>query len=63
MPTRATGGDDDTLSIKEALFVINESRERNVVLPHVHTSAHGVRQRAGLLEDLLEHEMRVTAFL
>ena len=63
VPRGAASGDDDSFGIEETLFVVNESREGDVILPNVDTSSHGVGQRTGLLEDLLEHEMRITAFL
>ena len=63
MPGGTTSRYNDSLGIEEAIFVINETGEGDIILTHVDTSAHGVRQRTGLLEDLLEHEMGIAAFL
>ena len=63
MPGGTTSRYNDSLGIEETIFVINETGEGDIILTHVDTSAHGVRQRTGLLEDLLEHEMGIAAFL
>ena len=63
VPRRAASGDDDTFGVEETVFVVDEAGEGDVVLADVHTTAHGVGEGAWLLEDLLEHKVRVTAFL
>ena len=63
MPGCTAGSDDDTLGVEETIFVIDESGEGDVILAYVDTSTHGVGQGTRLLEDLLEHEMRIAAFL
>ena len=63
MPTRTASGDDDAFGIEETILIINESGEGDIILTHVHTSSHRVRERTRLFEDLLEHEMRVAALL
>ena len=62
VPRSAASGDDNSLGVQETVFIIDESGEGDIVLAYVDASAHGVRQRARLLEDFLEHEMRVAAF-
>ncbi len=63
MPRSTARRDDDTLGVEETLLIVNKARESDIVMLHIDTPTHGVGQRTGLLEYLLEHEVRIAAFL
>ena len=61
VPRSAARHDDEASGIQHLLFVLNDAAECHNVLFHVQTAAHAVLDGAGLLEDLLQHEMLETA--
>ena len=63
VPRGSAGHDDDALGLQHLPAVVNECRKCHVVGLQVHTTTHAVRQALGLLEDFLQHEVRIAALL
>ena len=63
VPGSAASSDDDALGFEKTLPVINETGQGDIVHIDVHAASHRIGQGARLLEDLFEHEVRITAFL
>ena len=63
MPRGAAGNDDHALGVEQLLAVVNQSRQRHVVGLYVDTATHAVSQAIWLFKDLLQHEVRIAAFL
>lgn len=49
--------DEDAVGVEEALLVVEYARQHDVLAVSAHAAADAVAQRAGLLEDLFEHEV------
>ncbi len=63
VPGSAAGHDDDALGIHELLLVGPDAAHVQVAGLQLQAPAHGVEDGAGLLKNLLEHEVLVAAFL
>ena len=63
MPAGATRHDDDALGVEQLTTVVDECRESDVVGFYVHPASHAVGEAFGLLEYLLEHEVRIATLL
>ena len=63
MPRCATGYNHDALGTQQLLAVVNHGRKRHVVTLHIDTTSHTVVQTVRLLENLLQHEVVIAAFL
>ena len=63
MPRRATGHYDNALGLQQLPTVVYQCRKRHVVALYIDAPAHAVPQTLGLLEYLLQHEVRIAAFL
>ena len=63
MPRGATSHDNDAFGLQHLSAVINQSRECHMVCLEVYTSPHAIGQALRLLKDLLQHKVRIAAFL
>ena len=63
MPRCSTCDNDEAPGIDQLLAIIDHSAQGDVVGLSIDTTAHAVFQTFWLLKDLLEHEMRISAFL
>ena len=61
MPTRSAGGDDDVVDLEQVFLGNIQAAELGKALFENETSTHGVFHRGGLLEDFLQHEVRIAA--
>ena len=59
VPRRAARHDEDAVGVEEALLVVEYARQHDVLAVGAHAAADAVAQRAGLLEDLFEHEVGI----
>ena len=63
VPRRAAGHDHHALRFQQLAAIVNQRRERHVISLHIHAASHAVRQALRLLEDLLQHEVRIATLL
>ena len=63
MPAGTAGDNDDTLGVEQSAPVVNQRTQCHLIVVDINAPAHTVGQALRLLEDFLEHEVRVTAFL
>ena len=63
VPARATGGDGDVVDLEQLFLADIQSTELGKTLFENKPPTHRVLDGHRLLEDLLEHEMRITAAL
>ena len=63
MPRRAAGHYHDALGVQQLSAIVDKGTQSDVVGIDVDASAHTVVETFGLLENLFEHEMGVSAFL
>ena len=63
VPGCTASHDDDTLGIQQLFLMIDDSTECYMSSFHIDSSTHTVGETLRLLEDLLEHEMRIATLL
>ena len=63
MPRCTTGHNDHTLGTEHLTTVVDQGRECHMIGLDIHASSHAIGQTLRLLEDFLEHKVRITTLL
>ena len=63
VPRGSACHDDDALCTEQLLAIINHGRQRHMIAFHIDSPSHTIHKALRLLEDFLQHEVFVAAFL